>query len=223
MDLWEGSEPRGLQEGQQTGPEHLFWRFLWPSCCPTHLSAAFLRELFSKLAAATSWQTDGLRFGLFPQDRNQTILAQSCASGARRGVEEGTVHEHVGKGKNQMCYNGRQSRDFSSHNIKMAHMARSSMGPLMDVGFPSLFSLMTNFHPAKLWKGEVLNTCRGRTDQAVPSSHWALETLCDSLGFGFCVYSHKTSGSVTEGIPLKGWSPVILPLSHRVSLKVQVK
>lgn len=158
MGLWEGSEPHGLQEGQQTGPEHLFWRFLWPSCwgsCPTHLSAAFLSELFSKLAAATSWQTDGLRFGLFPQDRNQTILAQSCASGARRGVEEGTAHEHVGKGKNQMCYNGRQSRDFSSHNIKMAHMARSSMGPLMDVGFPSLFSLITNFHPAKLWKGEV--------------------------------------------------------------------
>lgn len=109
----------------------------------------------SKLTAATSWQTDGLRFGLFPQVRNQTILAQLCVCGARGGVEEGTAHEHVGKGMNRMHYKGTQSRDLLSHNIKMAHTASSSVGPLVDVGFPSLFSLTTSFHPAKPWEGEV--------------------------------------------------------------------
>lgn len=74
------------------------------------------------------------------------------------------------------------------------------------------------FHSAKLWEDEVWNPAgKGgiklfspvAQHLRLPATHWVSAS----------VYCHKTLGRVS----LKERSPVIPPLSHRVSLKVQVK
>lgn len=100
-----------------------------------------------------------------------------------------------------------------------SHPATSSVGTLVNVGFLVLLCFMTHFPSSQAVGGWGLKPCCRRWNQAVLSNHWTLETDCDSLGFSLCVYWHKTLGRVS----LKEWSPVIPPLSHRVSLKVQVK
>lgn len=72
--------------------------------------------------------------------------------------------------------------------------------PRVDVGFLWLFFIMTIFHLAVLFEDEV----------------WEL------VGESVAKMWLWLPGSVS-GMALREWSPVILPLSHRVSLKVQVK
>lgn len=104
---------------------------------------------------------------------------------------------------------------------KKSHPATSSVGTFLCMwDFLFYSAIWPIFRPAKLW--EVWNPAGEsgmRLFSPVLSSRWTPETICDSLGFSLCVYCRKTLGRVS----LKEWSPVIPPLSHRVSLKVQVK
>lgn len=145
------------------------------------------------------------------------ILANLCAFRAGAGVEGGMAQEHIGKGKNWIHYKGRQNRKSSSHNIKMRGKNPSQLhlvwGFLRMRDFLFYSALWSISWPARLGRW-ALKPCCGRWNQAVLSGHWTPETA-----------THWVSASVfiaTLGrVSLRGWSSVMPPLSHRVSLKVQ--
>lgn len=165
--------------------------------CLVHLSVACLSKLLSNQLLPASKQMIPTNW----ESDNACTIACFWVQG-RYGGENSSWERWKWEESNALQWDTELISE-GQNKREESHPVRSVWGHSRGCGISLVILRHDHLPPSRAVWGWGLRACWGRCSQDVSMTHWL-------------------PGSVI-GMALKEWSPVILPLNHRVSLKVQVK